>query len=326
MLRLCVCAVWKTRRSLSAALGLTLLRPKSCNPQCAVLEASRLPDLLYWLWLPAMFPELNNLLGFRVESPPVDTVMLVKESNADGSFVLHHLISLYLKGGCNVCLVGFAQSLTHYANVANRLSVNLTKMKQEGKFLFIDALNLLGSELISNFENPSSCDSKLINFSSSKAHSSLKGLFFKIKESLEGMADWDSRSTLVVLDDLSILVSLGTPVLDVVYFTEYLKKIVHSKQGSLACLCQSSQEDDTKELLCKQLCYMSSIVFHVSGLETGYCRDVHGELTVEMRDPSLDSNLNREKKVQFKLSDKNVTLFALGMSAAAIGHWVRWLF
>ncbi|ELU01035.1 hypothetical protein CAPTEDRAFT_20925 [Capitella teleta] len=265
-----------------------------------------------------MFAELNNLLGWSQTQLPSETMCFVRETSDEGSLVLHHLMSLFLKAnGGSVCIVGLAQSFTHYSSVATRLSLNLNKLKQDGRFVFVDAMKHIGEDTLvkCGIESAGGNDCWL-NYHPDQPHSSIKGLFWHIKELLKNL----NEKTVVIIDDVSILAALGLPVQDVVYFIEYLKKEVMGKRNTLAMLCHCTEGDNDMELLWRQLSYHSDVIFEVSCLQTGLSRDVHGEMKVIKKDSSLLPGKDNVKKVQFKISDRNVHFFALGLSAAVIGH------
>ncbi|CAB4016391.1 elongator complex 6 [Paramuricea clavata] len=88
-----------------------------------------------------MFTALNKLLDIDNKIYiPKGKFFLISESNNDGSFVTHHFLSLYLKGGHNVCFIALVQSFTHYSSVAQKLGVNLTASTQNGKLIFVEGL------------------------------------------------------------------------------------------------------------------------------------------------------------------------------------------
>ena len=85
-----------------------------------------------------MYPSLEAVLGWRPDVLPAGQLVVVADHNNQGDVLLHHFIGMYLKGACwpsapsshltasragghPVCLVGLAQTLTHYASVAKRL-------------------------------------------------------------------------------------------------------------------------------------------------------------------------------------------------------------
>ena len=271
-----------------------------------------------------MFVELNNISGLNLDELPSGQNILITESDADGSFILHHLLSMYLKSKNNACVVGLLQSFTHYNNVAKKLSLSLADHKEAKHFVFVEALKHISEQIItkSSGQVTSTSDEEWIQYSVGNTHDALKGLYFHIKKSLEDIILWKTKPTILILDDISVLLSLGVPVLDIVYFVQYLRQMVCKHNGCLAILCQGNKTGDDEEgkFLCKQLKYHSNLLFQVEGLQTGYCKDVHGEIGIVRRNPADILGLNLTKYVQFKVTDKSVSFFARGMSTAAIGQ------
>uniref|UniRef100_A0A8C3M228 Uncharacterized protein n=1 Tax=Chrysolophus pictus TaxID=9089 RepID=A0A8C3M228_CHRPC len=46
---------------------------------------------------------------------------LLRDSRTDGSFLVHHFLSFYLRAGCKVCFLALVQSFSHYNIVAQKL-------------------------------------------------------------------------------------------------------------------------------------------------------------------------------------------------------------
>uniref|UniRef100_A0A6I8PBL4 Uncharacterized protein n=1 Tax=Ornithorhynchus anatinus TaxID=9258 RepID=A0A6I8PBL4_ORNAN len=68
-----------------------------------------------------MFPELNNLLDAAPGKPEEGKLTLLCDVKTDGSFLVHHFLSFYLRAGCKVCFVALLQSFSHYNIVAQKL-------------------------------------------------------------------------------------------------------------------------------------------------------------------------------------------------------------
>jgi len=96
-----------------------------------------------------MFSDLNNFLDIDSDHLPKGQCILVVEiSGSNGSFIIHHLLSLGLRGDTAVCFVGLAQTFQHYACVGNKLTLNLSRMRDSCKLTFVDGLNLIGSNIV----------------------------------------------------------------------------------------------------------------------------------------------------------------------------------
>jgi len=96
-----------------------------------------------------MFSDLSNFLDVEVGRLPAGQCILTVEiSGSDGSFVLHHFLSLAMRGQTAACLVGLAQTFHHYACVGNKLTVNLARLRDSGKLKFVDGLRLIGGDFV----------------------------------------------------------------------------------------------------------------------------------------------------------------------------------
>uniref|UniRef100_A0A8D0HIW7 Elongator complex protein 6 n=1 Tax=Sphenodon punctatus TaxID=8508 RepID=A0A8D0HIW7_SPHPU len=83
-------------------------------------------------------PELNN---------PSQGLTLLCDAKTDGSFLVHHFLSFYLKAGCKVCFVALLQSFSHYKIVAQKLGVSLATARERGQLVFLEGLKSCGEVL-----------------------------------------------------------------------------------------------------------------------------------------------------------------------------------
>lgn len=103
-----------------------------------------------------MFSDLNNFLDTDVGHLPTgQCIVIVEISGSNGSFILHHFLSLALRGEWVVCFVGLAQTFHHYACIGNKLTLNLSRLRDSGKLTFVDALSSIGSDFVKSCETSS---------------------------------------------------------------------------------------------------------------------------------------------------------------------------
>jgi len=96
-----------------------------------------------------MFSDVNNFLDIDVGRIPTGQCILTVEiDGSNGSFILHHFLSLALRGETAVCFVGLAQTFHHYACVGNKLALNLSRLRESGKLIFIDGLSSIGGDFV----------------------------------------------------------------------------------------------------------------------------------------------------------------------------------
>ncbi|XP_075561785.1 elongator complex protein 6 isoform X2 [Pelecanus crispus] len=279
-----------------------------------------------------MFRELNELLGASPQRPETGKFTLLRDTRTDGSFLVHHFLSFYLRAGCKVCFVALLQSFSHYNIVAQKLGVSLTAAKERGQLVFLEGLKSCLDLLFGEEEEQSGQPSPL-QFIREASASNLKALFDFVRTSLTPAGSDSWKGPVLLVDDLSVLLSLGATPVAVLDFIHYCRVAVCSQlkgliaslrlslQGNIVVLVHSNEDsdDEENELVVNSLCHHSDLILWVEGLATGFCKDVHGQIKI-IRRVSLE--LTAEQDViqiyQYKIQDKNVTFFARGLSAAVL--------
>ncbi|XP_071481654.1 elongator complex protein 6-like [Diadema antillarum] len=265
-----------------------------------------------------MFDELNLHLGCSSSSgstsvPPKGNFFLVTEADdADASFLIHHFLSWYLKSGCKVIFLGLAQSFSHYSAVSQKLGVNLPAAKTSGQLEFISGLQYCIPLVKGSLLQEEREDCVLQDCIRS---GSMNPLYNILRDSLTKETGAQPYSNvLVLIDDISILQSLGLDTRLISDFIQYCQW-----QGCLVTLlhCDTGQDEDEEMLyLSNRLQHTCSCHLRVEGLSSGFCKDVHGQLTIVQK---LDHDPAESRKLlQFKVTDKNVSFFAAGTSSAVL--------
>ncbi|XP_070691684.1 elongator complex protein 6 [Pempheris klunzingeri] len=273
-----------------------------------------------------MFTELNSILSTSPDSFTQGEFILLSDRQSDASFLIHHFLSLYLRARCKVCFLGLVQSFNHYSAVSQRLGVSLAQAKEKGQLVFLEgpkeSLSLLipqegstGSPAMDFLRDPSVGLRSLYEF----VQCSVSGA-----EGADGAEEWGPPVLLV--DDLSVLLSLGVGVGAVLDFSHYCRASVCSQlQGNVVMLarCDGDEEgddgdDEGSERLLKGLTHQCSLSLHVQGLPTGYCRDIHGQVEVCWRRKPGDGQHTQKKLFQYKVHDKGASFFARGTSTAVL--------
>ncbi|KAM6282526.1 elongator complex protein 6 [Porphyrio hochstetteri] len=267
-----------------------------------------------------MFAELNELLGASPQRPETGKFTLLRDTRTDGSFLVHHFLSFYLRAGCKVCFVALLQSFSHYNIVAKKLGVSLTAAKERGQLVFLEGLKSCLHLWFGDEEEQSEHPSPLQFISGST--SNLKALFDFIQTSLSPSGSDSWKGPVLLVDDLSVLLSLGAAPVAVLDFIHYCRVTVCSQlKGNVVVLVHSNEEseDEENELVVNSLCHHSDLILWAEGLATGFCRDVHGQIKIIKR-VSLELAAEQDliQIYQYKIQDKNVTFFARGLSAAVL--------
>ncbi|NXY39366.1 ELP6 protein, partial [Pomatorhinus ruficollis] len=143
---------------------------------------------------------------------------LLRDTRTDGSFLVHHFLSFYLRAGCKVCFVALLQSFSHYNVVAQKLGVSLAAAKERGQLFFLEGLKSCLDLLFGEEEQPE--QPSPLQFLSCR---DLRALFDFVRVSLAA-ADGDScKGPVLLVDDLSVLLSLGAAPVAVLDFIHYCR-------------------------------------------------------------------------------------------------------
>nr|XP_037859944.1 elongator complex protein 6 isoform X5 [Chlorocebus sabaeus] len=170
-----------------------------------------------------MFVELNNLLNTTPDRAEQGKLTVLCDAKTDGSFLVHHFLSFYLKANCKVCFVALFQSFSHYNIVGQKLGVNLTVARERGQLVFLEGLKSAVDVFFQTQEEPHP-----LQFLREANAGNLKPLFEFVREALKPVDGGEARWTYPVLlvDDLSVLLSLGVGAVAVLDFIHYCRATV----------------------------------------------------------------------------------------------------
>ncbi|XP_024904715.1 elongator complex protein 6 isoform X2 [Pteropus alecto] len=225
-----------------------------------------------------MFPELNNLLNITPDRVDQGKLTLLCDAKTDGSFLVHHFLSFYLKANCKVCFVALIQSFSHYNIVGQKLGVSLTTARERGQLVFFEGLKS-SVDVFFRVEG----EPHPLQFLREASAGNLRPLYEFVQEALRpednGEAAW--RCPVLLVDDLSVLLSLGMGAVAVLDFIHYCRATVCWKlQGNIVALVHDSRdtEDEENDILLNGLSHQSHLILRAEGLATGFCKDVHGQI------------------------------------------------
>ncbi|NXQ28211.1 ELP6 protein, partial [Alaudala cheleensis] len=244
---------------------------------------------------------------------------LLRDTRTDGSFLVHHFLSFYLRAGCKVCFVALLQSFSHYNIVAQKLGVSLTAAKERGQLVFLEGLKSCLDLLFGEEEQQPEQPSPLQFLSGSSGD--LRALFEFVRASLSPSGQGSWKGPVLLLDDLSVLLSLGASPVAVLDFIHYCRVVVcYQLKGNIVVLVHSNEdsEDEENELVVNSLCHHSDLILWAEGLATGFCKDVHGQIKIIKRLSLWQAEQDLVQIYQYKIQDRNVTFFAPGLSAAVL--------
>ena len=105
-----------------------------------------------------------------------------------------------------------------------------------------------------------------------------------MKEAIQKLPGWPDVSPLLIVDDLSILTSLGCKEYDVSVFFQCLRVMLCPHGGTIVSLIHTEHNDTQAEhrpgSLYRHIGHQSDIILLVRPLKTGYCRDLSGEVSM----------------------------------------------
>lgn len=271
-----------------------------------------------------MFPQLSDILtssaaGIQQQQQGIGILLCDKQT--DGGFLVHHFLSFYLKGGCKVCFLGLQQSFNHYNLVAQKLGVKLSAAKEKGQLVFFEGLRAALDILLDDKPDSTLQASSPLQFLSSPT-ASLRSLYEFVCTSLTETSETTWKFPVLIIDDLSVLLSLGVSTENILNFMQYCRATLCSKlQGNIVVLVHDTEDlgDDENDVVVKSLCYISDLILHAEALATGHCKDIHGQLKITHRTLSpTKTEKNVTDIFQYKIQDKNVAFFARGTSSAVL--------
>ncbi|XP_064636195.1 elongator complex protein 6-like [Lineus longissimus] len=272
-----------------------------------------------------MFTELNNILLYEQgNTPSGKLISIFQDFRSDSSYLIHHFLTYFLKAGDSVCLVGLAQSFGHYNNVGQKLGLNLKALRDDGKVVFIEGLRLCGNTLIGeDRQDVGSCgdsdyEKMFDGLVYDKSKNSLRPIYSYLSSKVKQLQDSGNRKTHIIFDDISILLALGVESRSLMVFIDYLQTLL-SSSGNVVVRGLMDEDMAEDELVAKYLYHKSHATLVTRGLASGYCKDVHGQIEIKVKEPSAGHPQNQKStRMQYKVQDKNVHFFASGTSSAVL--------
>lgn len=226
-----------------------------------------------------MFTDLINFLEFTNFNTDNPYFIGVTEKSADSSFLFHHFTSYFLKQDCQVVLVSLCQAFNHFSGVGNKIGINLSKARDQTQLQFVDGLKLLANAV--NQDSLAGGDNVWKNCVDSAGELKLTGLYRTLKETFDNINKNPNKKTVIIIDNISVLLDIGASVMEIVTFIQYLNVHINTTtRSSLVIGCQSNAGigDDEGNLLTNYIHHLADLSILVQGLETGFCRDVHGQV------------------------------------------------
>ncbi|CAG5120105.1 unnamed protein product [Candidula unifasciata] len=268
-----------------------------------------------------MLGEICQFFAIDSSNFPSNDHIIIGNRSCQSDFLVHFFLNLCEKQNRPVVFLGLSQSFGHYNSVGQKLGNNLGSARDERKSLvFLESLFDFSESIASSSTfRSTTAPNPFVELLKGDSTTLLKS----INASLETLAQIQTgilSAPVVIIDDLSVLLSAGVAPECLLLFVNSLHELVTSPRikGSLIISLHLDKEDEKAEELWAYLTHLSTVKVQVTDLASGYCRDVHGEMHAEWRDSHDKPRKSITRHTQFKLSDKNISLFAPGMSAAVL--------
>ncbi|KAI9306964.1 hypothetical protein BJ944DRAFT_286592 [Cunninghamella echinulata] len=273
------------------------------------------------------YDTLNAALAFPNNLPPKKAHIVITDTlKSDANFIIHHFTSNHLKTEQRVILVGLSQIFNHYFLISRKLGTNLTNFKQSGQYIFIDGLTHLNPYSVNTpfpTANTPTTPSDTLNGSippSSSSHeleeeNVLKTFYQQIKKYIQS-------GCIVILDDISTLLSNGFGSNNIYIFIKKLKALIESADSTLVTLIHVDEEgsdDVEQDTFIKSIVQTSELVLQFQPLGSGLAKDVHGQLSIIYGPKYIPgTTLTQPQSMHYKILDNNAQFFAKGISQGVL--------
>ncbi|CAO3617643.1 unnamed protein product [Cunninghamella echinulata] len=207
------------------------------------------------------------------------------------------------------------------------LGTNLTNFKQSGQYIFIDGLTHLNPYSVNTpfpTANTPTTPSDTLNglipsSSSSSSHeleeNILKTFYQQIKKYIQS-------GCIVMLDDISTLLSNGFGSNNIYIFIKKLKALIESMDSTLVTLIHVDEEgsdDIEQDTFIKSIVQTSELVLQFQPLGSGLAKDVHGQLSIIYGPKYIPGTiLTQPQSMHYKILDNNAQFFAKGISQGVL--------
>ncbi|KAI8830848.1 hypothetical protein BC829DRAFT_494647 [Chytridium lagenaria] len=262
-----------------------------------------------------MFPSLEAALCFDPPNPTFAgrryprSIIITDEVRADGAFLLHHFLGRSLRKSeeRGAVLVGLNQSLLHHDAVARKLGYSA---RQSKNFRFVDCLPHL-HDLSGPFYVKGEHDGTV---SLNRLKSLYNVVISKVDELDKETVIAGSQGFLIVVDDLSSLLSMGFGAMDVFRFFMALREYIHEVNGTLVVLLHADRTTlvDVGQInLIQQIRNVCDFGLAVEGLESGFTDGVSGQLSI-IRGLRLNDTKFIPQTLLYSVAETGVKFFAPG--------------
>ncbi|KNE58526.1 hypothetical protein AMAG_04093 [Allomyces macrogynus ATCC 38327] len=267
----------------------------------------------------------------HLQLPNLRHIAVVHETGVDAAFVLPtfvHAAAHSLQRP--VIVVSTHQLFLHYAHVCRKLGgpLHLAHLPPD-RFLFIDAL----SRYYVDPTTPAPAANLPVAPSApySKTTEPAKGNIVYLHHYADVLATLanliaahvqQAGPSLILLDDLMPFVfSEAVTPNDIVLFVRRILALAEETNSTLLSTAQNNVGDLDGDMLARALPSLADTVLVIKALQSGYSRDVDGQLLVVRGKRAMARNpttLPEPVHLQFKVGDKGISYFGHGLAAALV--------
>lgn len=225
-----------------------------------------------------MLSQIDQFLSVDSSHFPSNEQIVIGDRSRQGAFLIHYFLNLCLKQDRGVVFVGLTQSFNLYNTVSQKLGKNLISARDDKNFIFVQGLHLL-----SESAGLLSCEGSERNPFIQLLRGNSTLLIELIESSLKTLTQTEKpRPPVVIIDDLSILLSAGVEAKELKLLVNKIHNLLTSNRtkGSLIVLLHVDKEDEESEEIWAFLSHLSTIKLEVSDLDSGFCKDVHGQVNI----------------------------------------------
>ncbi|XP_045128399.1 elongator complex protein 6-like [Portunus trituberculatus] len=262
-----------------------------------------------------MFEAVKNILG-DLEVDSSGFLLVSGTATTSPSPLVTHLMTTSLASNQKVCLVLLHNTFGHYCNIGSKLGFNLKQHQEQGSLKVIEGLKLF-CEIFTT--DASDIDSHPFSFIQRTYENQLCSIYHLIKKNVLPWKEVGEKVQIIV-ENVTSFLSLGVKTEEIVLFGHYCRNLVKNSSsttsGSLVMVTTADKDDDAATQVTNSLMHLASAHISLRGLQTGSAREVHGDLRLkwfESRTPT--QCLPTALHMQYKMEERNMKLFAPGMSA-----------
>ncbi|KAH7955721.1 hypothetical protein HPB52_003296 [Rhipicephalus sanguineus] len=232
-----------------------------------------------------MFLELNTFLDFDNKALPRRFVVISSDDTVEHTFVLNHMLMLYLKTGRRVFQLNFVHDDAFFASVCQKLGINLKAYAAKNAFRSFSCLKLLKELVKGSFSDSSHPFAFLTAPASERSGDRLSILQSQILDELRRFVGDEAAQlggeVLVLVDDVSSLLNFGLGCREIAGLLHSLRlePLVRERGTIVAGTKSCAREDDADcHRLCTYLSHLADATIDVRGLSTGHSRDITGQV------------------------------------------------